>query len=160
MKFAFVLTLRIAILVVPLLGSLQASAAGDLAQFRESASLALVEIGLRDVPEGAYACVSVDDRLPSDEQLAAFRALHLRDVGGPGACVCVDGDPVGSCTRVETGQKACVVSVRAFELQSTEHASAELLVLCGWPRGGGQFADFEKRDGQWRYVGARTYIKL
>ena len=160
MQAAFVMTSRIIIAAFLLLGPLHAFAAGDLAVFRESASLALVEIGLRDVPEGAYACVSIDDRLPSDEQLAAFRALHVRDVGGPGACVCTKGDPAGSCTRVDTGQKACVVSVRAFELHYPDHASAELLVLCGWPNGGGQFADFEKRDGQWRYIGARTYIKL
>jgi hypothetical protein len=160
MQSAFVMTSRIAAGALLSLGSVSAMAAGDLAQFRESASLALVEIGLRDMPAGAYACVSVDDRLPSDEQLAAFRALRVRDVGGPGACVCVEGDPAGRCTRAANGQQACVVSVRAFELQYPDHASAELLVLCGWPKGSGQFADFEKRDGQWRYVGARTYIKL
>jgi len=132
----------------------------ELELFRESASLALVEMGMRDLPADTFACVSVDDRLPSDDQLEAFRDLHLRDVGGPGACVCVKGEPSGHCTRAETGQSACVVSVRAFELRDRTHASAELLVLCGWPRGSGQFADFEKRDGEWRYVGARTLIKL
>jgi hypothetical protein len=143
-----------------LLAPLQVLAGTELAAFRESASLALVEMGLRDMPTGAYACVSVDDRVPSDAQIEAFRALHLRDLGGPGACVCTEGDPVGRCTRAENGQPACVVSLRAFELHDTLHASAELLVLCGWPRGSGQFANFEKRDGEWRYVGARTYIKL
>jgi hypothetical protein len=132
----------------------------ELALFRESASLALVEMGMRDMPVDAFACVSVDDRLPTDDELEAFRDLHLRDVGGPGACVCVKGEPSGHCTRAETGQAACVVSVRAFELRNRTHASAELLVLCGWPRGSGQFADFEKRDGEWHYVGARTLIKL
>ena len=132
----------------------------ELELFRESATLALVEMGMRDLPADTFACVSVDDRLPTDDQLEAFRDLHLRDVGGPGACVCVKGEPSGHCTRAETGQSACVVSVRAFELRDRTHASAELLVLCGWPRGSGQFADFEKRDGEWHYVGARTLIKL
>jgi hypothetical protein len=132
----------------------------ELALFRESASLALVEIGMRDMPAGTFACVSVDDRVPTDDELDAFRDLHLHDVGGPGACVCVKGEPNGHCTRAENGQAACVVSVRAFELRDRTHASAELLVLCGWPRGSGQFADFEKRDGEWHYVGARTLIKL
>jgi hypothetical protein len=149
-----------AIVAFLLLAPVQVFAAGELAAFRDAASLALVTIGLNDVPAGSYACVSIDDKVPSDEQLAAFRALHLRDVGGPGGCVCVESEPTDSCQRVDTGQKACVVSVRAFELHYPDHASAELLVLCGWPNGGGQFADFEKRDGQWRYVGARTYIKL
>lgn len=131
----------------------------ELALFRESASLALVEMGMRDMPADAFACVSVDDRVPSDDQLEAFRDLHLREVAGPGACVCVQGEPNGHCTRAQTGQAACVLSVRAFELRDRTHASAELLVLCGWPRGSGQFADFEKRDGEWHYVGARTLIK-
>lgn len=132
----------------------------ELELFRESASVALVELGMRDMPADNFACVSVDDRLPTDDQLEAFRDLHLREVGGPGACVCVKGQPSGHCTRAETGKAACVVSVRNFELRDRTHASAELLVLCGWPRGSGQFADFEKRDGEWRYVGARTLIKL
>jgi hypothetical protein len=149
-----------AVVAFLLLVPLQVFGAGELAAFREAASLALVTIGLNDVPAGAYACVSIDDKVPSDEQLAAFRALHLRDVGAPGSCVCVKGEPADRCKRFDSGQAACVVSVRAFELRDPLHASAELLVLCGWPKGAGQFADFEKRDGQWRYVGARTYIKL
>lgn len=143
-----------------LLGPICAAAANDPADFREAASLALVEIGLRDVPGGAYACVSIGDRRPSDEQLAKFRALGKHDVGPRDECICVDGDPVDECMRLKGGQKACLVSVRAFTRRDEDHASAELLVLCGWPNGTGQFADFEKRDGQWRYVGARTYIKL
>lgn len=140
------------------LGPALASAAEPT--FREAASLALVEIGLRDVPDAAYACVSIDDRRPSDRQLATFRALGLREVGPRDECICVEGDPVDECLRIKGGQKACLVSVRAFDVRDAEHASAELLVLCGWPKGTGQFADFEKRDGHWRYVGARTYIKL
>ena len=143
-----------------LLGPLIASAADDPAAFREAASLALIEIGLHDVPGGAYACVSIDDRRPSDEQLVKFRALGTHEIGPRDDCICVDSDPVDECLRLKGGQKACLVSVRAFELQDSAHASAELLVLCGWPKGTGQFADFEKRDGRWRYVGARTYIKL
>lgn len=149
------------ILSILLLGPVLASAADDRATFfREAASLALVEIGLRDVPVGAYACVSIDDRRPSDEQLAKFRALGSHELGPRDECICVEGDPVDECMRIKGGRKACLLSVRAFEQHDPDHASAELLVLCGWPRGTGQFADFEKRNGAWRYVGARTYIKL
>lgn len=147
-------------LALLLLGPMRVSAADDPAAFRESASLALVEIGLRDVPGDAYACISVDDRRPSDQQLAKFRALGSHQVGPRDECICVDGDPLDECMRLRGGQKACLVSVRAFSLRDPDHASAELLVLCGWPSGAGQFAEFEKRNGKWRYVGARTYIKL
>ena len=149
----------LAVVCLLVLVSPPASAGIELALFRESATLALVEMGLRELPADTYACVSVDDRVPSDEQLEAFRDLHLRDVGGPGACLCVKGEPSGHCSRADTGRTACVLSVRAFELRDRSHGSAELLVMCGWPRGSGQFADFEKRDGEWYYVGARTLIK-
>ena len=52
------------------------------------------------------------------------------------------------------------MTVSDFEFRAFNNATATLLISCGWPRGGGEKARFEKIGKNWIYSGAESGIRL
>src|SRR5687768_3583847 len=149
-----------ATLATALLGAAGTSAADDPTRFREFATHHLVEKGLLQAEPGSHVCISVDGRVPTDAQLAGFRALGTRMVAPPSECRCVAEEPADRCTRIDSQQPACTLSVGDFQYRVFAESSATLVVSCGWPRGSGEVAGFELHDGRWQYVGTSIGIKM
>lgn len=138
----------------------QATADDDSTRFREFATHHLVEKGLLQAEPGSHVCISIDGRAPTDAQLARFRALGTRPVAPPSECRCDADEPVDRCTRIDSRQPACTLSVGDFQYRVFVESSATLVVSCGWPKGSGEVAGFELRDGRWHYTGASVDIKM
>lgn len=149
-----------ATLAAALLVPTGAIAADDPTRFREFATEHLVEKGLLQTEPGAHVCISIDGKAPTDAQLARFRALAMRSVALPSECRCTEEDPVDRCTRIDSRQPACLLSVGDFQYHVFTESSATLIVSCGWPKGSGEVASFELRDGRWRYTASSVGIKM
>jgi hypothetical protein len=137
-----------------------AFALDETALFRQSATDVLVKKGLERADSDAFVCVSVENKAPSEAELTRFGALVGREIGRPEDCRCVDADPLAVCTRVETHQAACTVYVTDIQFWSFDNARATMTVNCGWPRGGGETARFEKQADGWHYIEAVRFIKF
>lgn len=137
-----------------------ATADDDPTRFREFATRHLVEKGLLQAEPGSLVCIRIDGKMPTDAQLAGFRAMGTRSVAAPSECRCAEDEPADRCTRIDSRLPACTLSVGDFQYRVFVESSATLVVSCGWPKGSGEVADFELRDGQWHYTGASVGIKM
>jgi len=142
------------------LGPSVASSADELALFKDAASTILVERNLAITEQGAYVCVSIEGKGPTPEQLASYQKLGIREVGSPNECECKEHEPSDQCFRKSSEQPACLLSISEFKFVAFTNASASVVESCGWPKGGGEVAQFEKREGTWVYVGASSHIVL
>ena len=145
-----------------LLSILAAGGASEVERFRTEAATILFEKGLARTEPGAFVCVDFEGKAPTEEMFARLRASRSREVGGPSECACTDSDSDSNvtCNRVGSSQPACSVSVSDLRFYSFENATGHLAFSCGWPRGGGEVARFEKHGDRWRYVGAQSLFAL
>ena len=148
------------LILLAALGPFAAPSPDELALFKDAASKLLVERNLGSTEQGAYVCVSIEGKAPTPAQLASYQRLGIREVGPPNECECKEHEPANQCFRKNSEQPACSVSVSEFKFLAFTNASASVVESCGWPRGGGEVARFEKREGAWVYVGASSHIAL
>jgi hypothetical protein len=150
----------IAALACALLLPAAALAVDETALFHQSALDQLIAKGLGKTEPGTFVCLGIDHKSPDAAQLARVRQRHMREIGTLEDCKCVDAEPASVCTRSGTSQPACMLSVYAFEFRALTNARATMTVVCGWPKGYGETARFEKRDDDWQYIGAVSLIKF
>lgn len=147
-------------IALALLLPLPARALDETEQFRQSALEILIQKGLGRIEPGTYVCLDIDQRSASQTELARARSSSKREVGAADDCKCAEAEPADQCTRVGTSQRACMLSVYGFEFRAFTHARASMTVACGWPRGYGETARFEKRADRWQYIEAVSLIKF
>lgn len=146
--------MRLLVLIITLCSQF-AWAADEFDLFKESATQILVGEYLERTEYGAYVCVAVEGKAPSEAQIASFRAFGTREVGPPSECECHKNEvDDGQCFNRNSKRPACLLSVDRFQFHAFTNASASVSQTCGETNGGGEVAAFEKRDGTWRHTGS------